>query len=315
MEKSKHFRSKIMKVSKNSHNSNINRIDEDPETYLITPDTTKLNHIEIKLSLLDEYVQSGQVKYFIAVTNVMEHIDKTLLKCLESRIKLSYEHKFEITSQLNLVKTSVNVDIKSDCKLNGLSNLYEFLHRGRHVILTHEYNGPNYFNELVRKLTSMAIDIDSKIIMNDNPFPEKHIDLVSLAYSIEWLSKIKSHRNNNIVFGVNSPFGDYNVSPIGHHKALKILGGLKESKDISEFHFIVKTVNFENVESKLVFLLDGKSVNVYIHDKDWIGDFNNKLIKLTKGERIRAKYKIVRSPLTKKVVAYLLTKIHYKIET
>ena len=315
MDKSKHFRPGLKKTSKESQKSNLSPIERDTVQEIITPAATKMNQIEIKMLLIDEYVQSGQLIYLVAVLNAIEHIDKTLLKCLDRQIKVSHDRRLVTIGLFNIAKVNVNIDIKSESKFNGLANLYEFLHYGRRTILTHNYNGYNFFNELVKTLTSIAIDIDSKIILTDNAFPEKDIDLVSLAYSIEWLSKIKKHRNNNIIFGIDSPFGDYNVSPIGHHNALSLLGGLKENKELSEYYFTVKTVNFENIESKLKFLLDGKSVDVYIHDQNWINDFNNRKIKLTKGERLKAKFRLVISPLTKKVVAFLFIKIYYRSET
>lgn len=310
MEKSKHFRTGLKKIPKRSLKNNLSLTVQDTEHQLIDHEPTITNQIVIKLTLFDEYVQSGQLKYLADVLNVLEHIDKTLLKCLDNRIEVLPIHTIESSSQYNTSIINVYLEIKTESKYNALASLHEFMHRGRHTILTHDYNNPNFFSELVRKLTEMAIDIDRKIDPFDDWCPTKNIDLVSLAYSIEGLSKLKKHRKNNFVFGINSPFGNYDVSPIGHHKALKLLGGLTEGKNISEYNFIVKTVNFENIQSKLIFLLDGKSVNVYIYDKKWIKKFNDKKIQLTKGMRLKSKFKILKSPLTQKIVAYLLTDIY-----
>src|ERR1039457_2891812 len=160
IQKTKHYRAGFKKTTSKSHTVNVNLTKQDSVLQLNIPETTKLNQIEIKLSLINEYVQSGQLKYLAAVLNTMEHIDKTLLKCLDIRIKTSYEHVIDITTKFNLAIINVHVDIKYKCKDNGLAYLYEFLHRGRLAILNHDYCSPTFFLELVRILTDMAIDID-----------------------------------------------------------------------------------------------------------------------------------------------------------
>lgn len=310
MKPPKQFRPGMKKITKKSQKNDQEPINRETELQTITDTATNMNQIEIKLSLIEEYVQSGQLKYVTDVLNAMEHIDITLLKCLDSRIEVTKVHTIDSDSTFNSVTINVHLEIKCGSRTNGLASLHEFMHHGRHAILTHNFNDLDFFCDLARKLTEMAIDADSKIDPNHDWCPNKNIDLISLAYSIERLSKLKKHRSNNFVFGINSPFGSYDVSPVGPYKALDLFGGLVEGNEISEYNFVVKTVNFENIESKLIFLLDGSPVNVYIHDKKWIKRFNNKEIKLIKGMWIKSKYKVLKSPLTKKVVAYLLTDIH-----
>jgi hypothetical protein len=178
------------------------------------------------------------------------------------------------------------------------------------MILTHNYNQKNFFDELVRKITELVIDVNNKVHVNLKFEYVSHPNKISLAKAVEKLSCINESLNGDHIFGIKSPFvGSYLVKAIEKCKAVNLVGGLFKSQKKEFGEFIVKTINFLNIESKLVFLFDGSPVNVYIIDEKWTSLFNDEKIKLTKNERIRTKYYVERSYLTNKIVAYYFTDI------
>jgi hypothetical protein len=310
--KTKHYRAGVKKIKKE-----VTTIAPPDTVQKLIPHTndqnepTELHQICIKPYCFDEYLQDGQLDYLSKVFGAARAVDVALLKSIHSSVSLHHEHRNDKSSPYESSKVTISIDVKSQHQVDAQKSVLEYLHRGRQTILTHDFNQKNYFDELLRKITELVIDVNYKVHVNPNLEYDSHANRISLAKAIEKLSGIKRPLNGDCIFGIYSPIvGSYNVKAIDKCKADNLLGGRYMSKRKEVGVFIVKTIDFTNIESKLVFLFDGTPVNVYITDEIWIKLFNDQKIKLTKDKKIKAKYLVERSPLTNKIVAYYFTDIY-----
>jgi len=115
--------------------------------------------------------------------------------------------------------------------------------------------------------------------------------------------------SNGGVFQHPARSATYCIKAIQKRKAIDVLGGVYIDSNCIDVNFIVNKIAFEDIQNKLEFILDGTPVKVFITDKQWIKMFNNHNIKIAKGDKIKAKALIERSPLSNKIVAYHLVEI------
>lgn len=277
-------------------------------------DFEAMTPISLELYGLGEVVLSSQSDLMTDIFELIKIIDCFSVSCSETEI--TGVHKLEQRSSFKEPVIDLQVTIANDTSLNNKKHVYAFLDNARRIILTEDYCINDYFDELIRKLTELSIDLDDQIkdqknLKGDDSYliNDKHINRITFAKVIDKFSKISPPRNTICMFSVNSIHGRYDVKSIEKRKAIDILGGKYMSEKEFTGNYLVNKITFEDIEQQLEFLLDGQKVKVFIVDKEWISKFNAGEIKLAKNDRIKARAKIEHSPLNNKPVAYYFVKV------
>lgn len=269
--------------------------------------TETMTQLSLRVHGLDNLELAGQLKHVKSVYETVQALNIFLLSC--SDVLINSSHRLDPTSLIHDAKVNVHLEILNSSDDNNFIHVYSFLNKGRHVILTCDYSSADYFDTLIRTLTELSVELDEHINMEGYLCHNKCINRIELAKVIDKFSRIRALRNTNYTFDIGTVSKYFGVKAIEQRKAIDLLGGKYIDKNCITGTFIINKIAFKDIENKQEFILDGTPVNVFITDKQWINIFNNHDIKIAKGDRIKAKAIIERSPLNNKIVAYYFVEI------
>jgi len=264
------------------------------------------NQIHLRIHGTEELSLSGQLDQFKNIFESLQQMDDFILSC--SDIAIKSVHRIDQSSTFKEPKINIFFELSNNSP--DIHNIiYAYLDKCRRAICCCDYCSPDYFDDLIRVITELSIEFDEQANQNSYLCHVKSINRIKLAKVIEKMSLVKSNCTTKWVFDVHSAAGDYAFKTIEKRRAIDLLGGKYMDDKLVTGNFIVNKLTFEDIESRLEFMLDGNSVHVFIVDKQWVSKFNNHEIAIAKSDRIKAKTKIERSPLNIKIAAYYFVQI------
>lgn len=268
----------------------------------------KMNHhISVECPGLDKLSLSQISKFERSLFLAIERVNAFLVDSLEGNFEVT--HKLDVNSPFNSPKINIALEDTDDLDADKIDAFYCYLAKAGHAIFTADYQGSQWDDVLMKLLTETAIEAEELILRQTKLFDTKILNRVALSKAIEKVTAIESVGKNGL--GINLLFGNFEcaITSLSRRKAEDLLGGKWLDKDPQTGDFVVSRIPFESIQKRSEFLLDGLPVTVFITDMKWIKNFNAGKVKLAKNDKIRAKFLIERSPVSKKPVAYYFTEV------